>query len=337
VQGQPHKEKPAAKQHVPDVSTSGENRDMTTLAGVFPILPTIFKASGEIDIEGTRNVLDYLLAAGAAGVVFPGLASEYDMLTVDERLDVTAALGEWIDGRVPFIVGASHPDAAVSAQLARAGAEAGAVAAMILTPHAHANDPDAMARYFNDIHAASGIAIMLQNAPAPMGVGLGVSQVAALTRAVAGIRYIKEETQPSGHRITALATEAGSSIDAVFGGAGARYVIDELQRGATGTMPACEATEIHVAMLDRFAKGDVDGARDLFERSLPLLSMQAVFRWRLTKAVLLRRGLIASDHVRAAGPALDAWDRRELDALLARLSDLLPLDRTPGDRARMAP
>jgi len=310
---------------------------MTNLAGVFPILPTIFTATGDVDLPGTRNVLEYILAAGAAGVVFPGLASEYDMLSVDERLEITACLGEWIGGRVPFVVGASHPDANIAARLATAGAEAGAVASMILTPHEHAGDTQAMARYFNAIHAASGIPIMLQNAPAPMGVGLAVAQVAALARAVEGIRYVKEETQPSGHRITALAAEAGTSVDAVFGGAGARYVIDELQRGATGTMPACEVTEVHVEMLARHARGDIDGARDLFERTLPLLSMQAVFRWRLTKAVLLRRGLIGSDHVRAPGPALDAWDQRELDALLARIADLLPLDATPADRARMSP
>ncbi|MET0937460.1 MAG: dihydrodipicolinate synthase family protein, partial [Luteibacter sp.] len=260
---------------------------MTNLAGVFPILPTIFTSSGTIDHEGTRNVLEYIVAASAAGIVFPGLASEYDMLSVDERFDLTRAIGAWIDGRVPFVVGASHPDATVAAQLAGAGAKAGAIAAMILTPHAHAGNPDTMARYFNDIHAASGIDIMLQNAPAPMGVGLGVKEVAALARAVEGIRYVKEETQPSGHRITALTAATDGSVDAVFGGAGARYVIDELQRGAIGTMPACEVTEIHVDMLARYARGDVDGARDLFERSLPLLSMQAVFRWRLTKAVLL--------------------------------------------------
>ncbi|HEY4144345.1 dihydrodipicolinate synthase family protein [Pinirhizobacter sp.] len=308
---------------------------MTPLAGVFPILPTIFESGGALDLGGTRNVLEYIVAAGAAGVVFPGLASEYDMLSVDERLEVTASLGQWIGGRVPFIVGASHADAAVAIRLAHAGANAGAVAAMILTPHAHAGDGDAMARYFNDIHAATGLAIMLQNAPAPLGVGLGVTEVAALARAVKGIRYAKEETQPSGHRITALAAEAGHGVEAVFGGAGARYIIDELQRGATGTMPACEVTEVHVQMLALYRSGNVDSARDLFERTLPLLSMQAVFRWRLTKAILLRRGMIGSDYVRAPGPALDRWDLRELDALLARIADLLPLDSYPGEQARM--
>ena len=63
--------------------------------------------------------------------------------------------------------------------------------------------------------------------------------------------------------------------------------------------------------------------------------MQAVFRWRLTKAVLLRRGLIDSDHVRAPGPALDRYDQHELDALLARIADLVPIDGVSERRARL--
>jgi 4-hydroxy-tetrahydrodipicolinate synthase len=42
--------------------------------------------------------------------------------------------------------------------------------------------------------------------------------------------------------------------------------------------------------------------------------------------VLERRGLIDSAFVRAPGPELDRYDRIELDALLARLADLLPLE-----------
>lgn len=308
---------------------------MTDFVGVFPILPTIFRVDGAVDPAGMRGVLEYIVAAGAAGVVFPGLASEYEMLTAAERLDLTAHLGRWLAGRIPFVVGASSADPDDAARYARAGADAGACAAMVLTPHRHAADTGAMADYFRSVHAACGLPVMLQNAPPPMGVGMALEQVAWLAAQVPGIRYVKEETPPSGQRITRLSELAGPSLDAVFGGAGARYVIDELARGARGTMPACEITEVHVAMLDRYARGDLDGARTLFERTLPLLSMQAVFRWRLTKAVLLRRGLIECAHVRAPGPALDAHDERELDALLARIADLVPLDVIPGRAARM--
>jgi len=303
---------------------------MAGLSGVLPILPTIFDSKGAIDEAGTHRVVDYIIAAGAKGVVFPGLASEYDTLTRDERLRMTALIGQWIGGRVPFVVGASTPSTDDAVAYAVAGAKAGAEAAMILTPKPFADDMAAMADFFRAAHAGSGIAIMLQNAPAPMGIGLPLEKVAELAGAVDGIVYVKEEAPPSGQRITRLTELAGDSLRAVFGGAGARYVIDELVRGAEGTMPACEITELHVAMLDRFHGGDETGARDLFERTLPLLNMQAVFRWRLTKKVLQKRGLIESDFVRAPGPELDRYDLSELDALLARLSDLLPLDAVPA-------
>jgi dihydrodipicolinate synthase/N-acetylneuraminate lyase len=299
---------------------------MEILRGVLPILPTIFSESGAIDEAGTRRVVEYIIASGAQGVVFPGLASEYDTLSRDERLHMTRMIGEWIGGRVPFIVGASAVSTDDAVAFAAAGAKAGAAAAMILTPHVFATDLASMLDFYRDVHAGSGIDIMLQNAPQPMGIGLPLERVAELARAVEGIRYVKEEAPPSGQRITRLAELAGDSLLAVFGGAGARYLIDELSRGAKGTMPACEITELHVQLVDRFERRDEDGARALFERTLPLLNMQAVFRWRLTKAVLQRRGLIESAFTRAPGPQLDRYDQLELDALLARLGDLLPLE-----------
>ncbi len=299
---------------------------MGTLSGVLPILPTIFSPSGTIDEAGTRRVVEYIIDSGAQGIVFPGLASEYEMLSRAERLHMTRLIGGWIANRVPFIVGASAAATDDAVAFAAAGAEAGAIAAMVLTPTSFADDPAGMRDFYRAVHRGSGIEMMLQNAPAPMGIGLPLEKVAELARAVDGIRYVKEEAPPSGQRITKLTELAGDSLLAVFGGAGARYVIDELTRGAKGTMPACEITELHVAMFDRFRRRDEAGARDLFERTLPLLNMQAIFRWRLTKAVLERRGLIDSTLVRAPGPELDRYDRIELDALLARLADLLPLD-----------
>ena len=298
------------------------------LKGVLPILPTIFDASGEIDENGMRRVLEYILASGAGGVVFPGLASEYDMLSPGERIHMTGLIGDWIGGRAPFVVGASAATSDDTIAYAEAGARSGAVSAMILTPKTFASDFEGMVSFFEAAHRGCGIDIMVQNAPAPMGIGMALEDVAELARRVDGIAYVKEEAAPSGQRITRLSDLAGDSLRAVFGGAGARYVIDELQRGAHGTMPACEITELHVAMVDAYNTGREADARDLFERTLPLLSMQANFRWRLTKAVLQRRGLIDNTYTRAPGPELDRYDRLELDALLDRLSDILPLERT---------
>ena len=109
------------------------------------------------------------------------------------------------------------------------------------------------------------------------------------------------------------------ALAGVFGGAGGRYITDELARGACGTMPACELTDLHVRQFAAHRAGDAAEVRRLFTRMLPLLNFQAVFRMAMTKEVLRRRGVITSTHVRAAGPTLDAGDLRELDALLDEL------------------
>lgn len=303
---------------------------MAGLSGVLPVLPTIFDSRGVIDEQGMHRVIEYIIGAGAHGIVYPGLASEYDRLSPEERLQMTRLVGERIGGRVPFVVGASAASPQDAIAYAAAGAEAGASVAMVLTPASFADDMEAMADFFRAAHVGSGIDIMLQNAPAPMGIGLPLEQVVSLARAVDGIVYVKEETPPSGQRIMQLTELARGSLRAVFGGGGARHVIDELIRGAKGTMPACEITGLHVAMLDLFRRGDETGARDLFERTLPLLNMQSVFRWRLTKAVLHRRGLIGSCFTRAPGPELDRYDWAEVDRLLARMADLGSLDSVPA-------
>ena len=47
--------------------------------------------------------------------------------------------------------------------------------------------------------------------------------------------------------------------------------------------------------------------------------IQAVYRWRLTKEVLRRRGVIGSAYTRAAGPQFDDVDQQELGIVLDRL------------------
>lgn len=302
--------------------------DMTSLSGAFPVLPTIFTDAGAIDEAGFVAVAEWAIACGADGVVFPGLASEYDHLSLDERVRLIALLGQVSRGRAAFIAGCGGADDEESAVLMRAAADAGAAAAMVVTPSRKGDDGDALIAFYRMLGEASDVPVMLQNAPRPMGLGLDPARVLEIASAAPAIRYVKEENMPCGQRITALQA-GGAGLDGVFGGAGGRYITDELSRGALGTMPAVEIADLHVALIAAHRAGDEQQVRTLFERTLPLLNMQAIFRWRLTKEVLRRRGLIASTFVRAPGPALDAQDMAELGVLLDRLSDLLEPQHTP--------
>lgn len=301
------------------------------LNGVFPVLATPFRSDGSADEGDLRAIVRYAVEAGADGVVFPGVASEFDTMTDDERMRLAEIVADELasrelKGRAALVIGASSGTAERSVALARHAGRIGAACVMVMAPKALA-DAGTLEAFYRTLGAEGGLPIMLQNAPAPIGAGLPVETVVALARAVPEIAFVKEETLPCGQRITQILDQAPPTLRGVFGGAGGRYITDELARGAVGTMPACELTEIHVALVRAFRGGDAQVARGLFNRMLPLLNFQAVFRMAMTKEVLRRRGIIHSAAKRAAGPSLDAGDLAELETMLAEVADLLPARR----------
>lgn len=293
------------------------------LTGVFPVLPTPFDAHGQPDLPSLRRLVQYLLDCGVDGMTFPGVASEVGTLSSDERRTLTATVLGEVAGRVPVIVGASSAQPATTIALARDAVAQGAAALMVAVPPDRPSAAAQVAFFAEVADAVPGAALMLQNVPLPVGAGLEPAAVLEVLRAVPGIRYVKEEALPSGQRLSVLRAQGPASLLGVFGGAGGRYITDELRRGAAGTMPAIELAEVHVALFRAHRAGDDATVRSLFTRMLPILNVQAVFRWSLTKHVLQRRGLVESDAQRAAGPRLDALDRADVDAFLADIADLL--------------
>jgi 4-hydroxy-tetrahydrodipicolinate synthase len=301
-----------------------------SLSGVFPVLPTPFDAQGRPDAESLRRLVDYLIRCGVDGMTYPGVASEVGQLTPDERQSLLDVVLAQVAGRVPVIAGVSSSDAATTIRLAAAASERGAAVLMVAVPPDRKGAAEQIAYFAEVAQAAGGAVLMLQNVPPPVGAGLDPEVVLEVLAAVASIRYVKEETLPSGQRLSVLREKAPSNLLGVFGGAGGRYITDELRRGAAGTMPAIELAEVHTALFKAHRESDADRVRALFTRMLPVLNVQAVFRWSLTKYVLKKRGLVADTRQRMPGPLLDALDMADVDAFLADIEDLLlPQDQLP--------
>ena len=294
----------------------------STLSGVFPIVATPFRPDRSPDAGDLARIVDFIVDSGADGLVFPGVASEVETLEPGERRTLVQAVADALRGRAPLVIGVSAASAADAATFAAQARDVGAVAVMAVAPPSMRDDARAQVDYYRRI-AAEQLTIILQNAPAPAGCGFAPERIAGIVAEVDGIRYVKEETLPCGQRITRLLALL-PSLAGVFGGAGGRYITDELARGACGTMPACELTDLHARQFAAHRAGDAREVRRLYNRMLPLLNFQAVFRMAMTKEVLRRRGIITSTHVRAAGPALDAGDLRELDAMLDELDLATP-------------
>ncbi|MEM7383331.1 MAG: dihydrodipicolinate synthase family protein [Verrucomicrobiota bacterium] len=295
------------------------------LQGIFPVLPTCFSSEKALDPDAQQKVIQFALEAGCHGLVFPGVASEYSFLTPDERGQLLDQLAGTVAGRVPIVGGAS---AGTVDEVVEAGTMATACGMnhlMIMAPGQFGEDARAHQQFFAQITAALPEAqIILQNAPSPIGAGLGADAILTLVNSNQSITYIKEETLPSGPAISAFLDRKPSHLKGVFGGGGSRFIIDELDRGACGAMPAVELTDLHVALYQAHSQGNRSRARELYRLSLPLLVSQAIYRMGLTKYTLARRGIADAQTLRAELPALDARARRDIDEMLDELLQSFP-------------
>lgn len=304
------------------------------LTGIFPVLPTPYRDDGSLDFDALGRVTRFAVDCGVQGVVYPGAASEVEELTPAERREAIGVVVETLKGAVPVIAGGSAPSAKESIERAGEATELGITAAMIQAPAAAGTTAEEMIAFYSEISAAlPQLEIVLQNAPPPRGSNLSPKTILEVVRAVPGIRYVKEETLPSGGPISAILADKPDSLYGVMGGGGARYLVDELQRGACGAMPAVEIADVHVALDRAFRSGDVATARQLYMRTLPLLLTQAIFRMRLTKTVLMRRGVLTNAVSRSKLPEFDAVDLGEIDAWLADLGDLFKIMPVVKERA----
>lgn len=107
----------------------------------------------------------------------------------------------------------------------------------------------------------------------------------------------------------------------IFGGLGGVYFLEELQRGAVGTMTGFAFPEILVRIYDQYASGDYAGAAATFDRYCPLIryEFQPKIGLALRKYIYLKRGAIACDAIRSPGMRIDAVTTHELEAVIARV------------------
>lgn len=308
--------------------------------GVFTIPVTPFNEDGTMDEAGLRRCVEFCVAAGAHGLVAPVNASEFSALTDDERRRVAAIVVETAARRVPVVIGVSGLSGQHAATFARHARESGADAVIAMPPYVRKAAPDEIVDYFRAVAGAAELPVFIQNYSAPIGTPLSAAFMLRLVREIDGIEYVKEETLPAGHVMSALLAEAEPRLRGVMGGMAGRFLLDEFARGACGTMPACEVTDVHVALWNALEAGELAQARSIYNRLIPLLNIEWLYGAAVYKEVLRRRGVIDGATMRVAGAqTLDAHDHRELDAILVDIGPLFttaPLVDVPQREASIA-
>lgn len=288
--------------------------------GVFAVLVTPFHDDLSLDLEALRRQVDFCVDCGVPTVVGPVVASEFFTLADAERVDFYRTVVDQLRGRASFLAGVSASSVPHARALAVAATDAGADALIAMPPILGGRDKGRTFAYFEAIAEASPLPLMVQNAPEPIGAPLATPDLMALIEAVPSIRAVKEETAPNPQRVGALVQAAGPRLQGVIGGLGGIYLFNELARGATGTMPACQFADVMVRILALVDAGDDAAAREVFRALQPALVLERLYGMTFMKACLQRRGVPMGRVTRMIEPPLDAFDEAELDAVWADLA-----------------
>lgn len=287
-----------------------------TFQGVYPILATPFSEDGRIDVASQLRLVDHLLGQGAHGLGAFGNAGEGYALLPEERRELLDAIVKHVDGRVPVIVGVGATGTEVAVAACRQAESQGAAGLMVLPPYYLRPDGDGLRRFFQAVSDAVSIPIMVQDAPMLSQVPMPPALLARMAKEIEHVRYAKVEAPPTAPKVTKTLEAAGDALIA-FGGLNGQFLIEEVQRGARGTMPASDMTELYVAMWDALEAGDEAEAWAVFRRAIPLMrfELQPGLGVSAIKHNLVERGVIASATVREPTKTLDADGLRELATL----------------------
>ena len=288
--------------------------------GVYPAICTPFTEDDVIDLDAQRRVVRFALACGSHGIVAFGLAGEVLKLSADERRQLTDVILDEAGDAVPVFVGVGTPSSRASIELARYAEAAGASCVVVPAPMSGALDAGALVDYVVRIAAAVTVPVMVQDAPAYLGVGLGVEVVQRIGERAENVRLVKLEAGPA--EMSHWLDRLGGDF-AIWGGDGGMYLLDCIRIGAAGIIPGVDLVDLLVRVYEAEALGETALADERLRDVLPMLVFQmqhSIDHYNAcAKHVLVRRGVLVSERLRSPAGVLDNASRTLLERHLSGL------------------
>ena len=283
------------------------------LDGIHFMMPTPFDDQKRIDEECVPRLVELAVNAGCSGVVCLGVMGEHTRLTEGERQQIIRAVTQAVQGRISVTVGASAQGSYIAVQNALEAQELGADAVMVAPPSLKKPNLDAVFAYYKAINDAMTIPIVVQDFPEENGVFMPAPFIGRLKEELERVHYLKLEDPPTPPKVTAVRDIAGDTLG-IFGGLGGVFLLEELLRGACGTMTGFAYPEVLVNVHRYVVDGQDEQARGYFYRYLPLIryESQQGIGLSLRKEILKRRGALNTANVRHPGAEVDETTRQEL-------------------------
>jgi 4-hydroxy-tetrahydrodipicolinate synthase len=242
------------------------------IEGVLPALITPFTKDNKIDSEGLEQNIEFLIENGVSGVVPCGTTGESATLSIKEHERVIEIAVEC--SKVPVVAGTGSNNTTEALELTGFAKDAGAAAALLITPYYNKPNDRGMLAHFKKIANGVDIPMILYNVPSRTGINLKPELVAELAKE-SNIIGIKEASGNLG-QITQIIEMTQDEDFVVLSGDDA-LTLPIMALGGRGVISvvANVAPKLVVSMVEAFQRGNIAEARKLHLALAPLI--RAVF------------------------------------------------------------
>jgi len=260
---------------------------MKGLRGSMVALVTPFR-NGAVDEPALRALARWQIEKGTDGLVPCGTTGEGATLQPNESYQVIRACVEEARGRVPVIAGCGSNDTRRTIENVKQAKEAGADAALVVTPYYNKPTPEGLFRHFEAVAKQGGLPVVLYNVPSRTSVDMLADTVARCAK-VPGIVGIKEA---SGNVVRIAEIQAaGVPPDFAIVAGDDMFTLPTLASGGHGVISVVAniAPAEMAGLCDAFFAGDLPKAqraqtrfsglvRAMFCETNPLPVKHALFR-----------------------------------------------------------
>jgi 4-hydroxy-tetrahydrodipicolinate synthase len=243
---------------------------MLKIEGVYPALITPFTKDDEVDKDGLRRLVEYVIEGGVAGIVPCGTTGESATLSHEEHKEVIRAVVEY--STVPVIAGTGSNNTKEAIELTRYAEDVGADACLLITPYYNKPNVKGLKEHFARIGDAVDIPLIVYNIPSRTGQNVSAETQVELAAEVANLKGVKEASGDLKQigTIIRLAAEQGLDFTVVAGDDFLTLPIMSL--GGTGVISVAAniVPKEMCAMVDAMSKRELKKAKELNIRLFPL-------------------------------------------------------------------
>jgi 4-hydroxy-tetrahydrodipicolinate synthase len=150
-------------------------------SGAIVAIVTPFK-DGKVDEKAFRSLINFVIKGGVKGIVPCGTTGESATLSLKEHEHVIDITVDEVGKRIPVIAGTGSNSTTEAIRLTRHAKEAGADAALLITPYYNKPTQKGLYEHYKAVAKACDIPQILYNVPGRTGVNMATETVVELSK-----------------------------------------------------------------------------------------------------------------------------------------------------------